>query len=152
MICGVLLNTTLVSALTAAAKVAPLLWVSVRFLSDALIPCGLYPRVLVTFTTPALVAFKVSDWVLAALPITAPLMFKLPPAVVSTTSPVKVTPVAEPATLSPKLMAFKPLVLICPAALMLLGAVAVKPPANVNVSVALLPRVRVPVLLNTVAA
>ena len=43
-------------------------------------------------------------------------------------------------------------VLICPAALMLMGAVAVKPPANVNVSVALLPKVKVPVLLNTVAA
>ena len=34
---------------------------------------------------------------------------------------------------------------------MLIGAVAVKPPANVKVSVAWLPNVRVPVLLNTVA-
>ena len=35
---------------------------------------------------------------------------------------------------------------------MLLGAVAVKPPAKVKLSVALLPKVSVPVLLNTVAA
>ncbi len=34
---------------------------------------------------------------------------------------------------------------------MMLGAVAVKPPAKVNVSVALLPKVKLPVLLNTVA-
>ncbi len=97
-------------------------------------------------------AFKVSDWVLAVLPLTAPLMFKVPPAVLSTTSSVKVTPIAEPTVASPKLMAFKPLVLIWPAALMLLGDVAVKPPAKLKVSVALLPTVRVPVLLNTVGA
>ncbi len=100
---------------------------------------------------PALVAFKVNDCVLAVVPLTAPLMFKLPPAVLRTTSSVNVTPVAEPTVASPKLMALKPLVLICPAALMALGAVAVKPPAKLNVSVALLPNVRVPVLLNTVA-
>ncbi len=35
---------------------------------------------------------------------------------------------------------------------MALGAVAVKPPAKVKLSVALLPNVRLPVLLNTVAA
>ena len=107
---------------------------------------------LVTLTVPALVAFKVSDWVLAVLPLTAPLMFKVPPAVLITTSSVKVMAVAEPTTLSPKLMAFKPLVLIWPAALMVLGAVAVKPPAKVKLSVAWLPKVRVPVLLNTVGA
>lgn len=103
----VLLNTTLVSALTADAKVAPLLCVSVRVLRDVA-----WPNVLVTLTMPALVAFKVSDWVFATLPLTAPLMFNAPPAVVRVTSSVNVTPVAEPATLSPKLMAFKPLVLI----------------------------------------
>ncbi len=97
-------------------------------------------------------AFKVSDWVLTVLPLTAPLMFNVPPAVLSVTSSVNVTPVAEPTTASPKLIAFKPLVLICPAALMLIGDVAVKPPANVKLSVAWLPKVRVPVLLNTVAA
>ena len=84
--------------------------------------------------------------------MTAPLMFKVPPAVLRTTSSVRVTLVAEPTTLSPKLMALKPLVLICPAALIPLGAVAVKPPAKVKVSVAWLPNVRVPVLLNTVGA
>ncbi len=105
---------------------------------------------LVTLTAPALVALKVSDCVLAMVPLTAPLMFRLPPAVLSTTSSVRVTPVAEPTTLSPKLMALRPAVLICPAALMLLGAVAVKPPAKLNMSGALLPMVRVPVLLNTV--
>ena len=97
-------------------------------------------------------AFKVSDWVLAVLPLTAPLMFNVPPAVVRITSSVKVTPVAEPTVKSPKLIAFKPLVLICPAALMFVGDVAVKPPAKVRLSVAWLPKVRVPVLLNTVAA
>ncbi len=102
-------------------------------------------------TLPALVAFKVKDCVLAVVPLTAPLMFKLPPAVVSVTSSVRVTPVAEPATLSPKLMTFKPLVLICPAALMFEEAVAVKPPTNVKLSVAWLPKVRVPVLMNSVA-
>ncbi len=132
--------------MTADAKVAPLLCVSVRFLRDVV-----WPTELVTLTVPALVAFKVNDCVLAVVPLTAPLMFKAPPAVLSTTSSGSVTPVAEPTTLSPKLMAFKPLVLICPAALMLLGAVAVKPPANVKLSVAWLPNVRVPVLLNTVA-
>ena len=140
-----LLNTTLVSALTLDAKVAPLTCVSVSVLRDVF-----WPNVLVTLTLPALVAFKVSDWVLAEVPLTAPLMFKLPPAVVSTTSSVRVIVVAEPTTLSPKLMAFKPLVLIWPAALMALGAVAVRPPAKVKLSVALLPKVRVPVLLNTV--
>ncbi len=107
---------------------------------------------LVTLTVPALVAFKVNDCVLAVVPLTAPLMFKLPPAVLRTTSSVNVTPVAEPTVASPKLMALKPLVLICPAALMVLGDVAVKPPAKLKVSVALLPNVRVPVLLNTVGA
>ena len=143
----VLPNTTLVSAFTVDAKVAPLLFVSVSVLRDVV-----WPNVLVTLTVPALVAFKVIDCVLAVVPLTAPLMFKLPPAVVSTTSSVRVMGVAEPITLSPKLMALRPLVLICPAALMLLGAVAVKPPAKLKLSVALLPRVRVPVLLNTVAA
>ena len=97
-------------------------------------------------------AFKVSDWVSAVLPLTAPLMFKAPPAVVRVTSSVNVTPVAEPTTASPKLITPTPLVLICPAALMALGDVAVRPPAKVNTSLALLPKVRVPVLLNTVAA
>ncbi len=137
--------------MTADANVAPLLWVSVSVLSDVFCPSVLCPSVLVTLTTPVLVAFKVNDWVLAALPLTAPLMFKLPPAVLRTTWSVNVTPVAEPADASPKLMAFKPLVLICPAALIALGDVAVKPPANVKLSVAWLPNVRVPVLLNTVA-
>ncbi len=113
--------------MTADANVAPLLFVSVKVLRDVV-----WPNVLVTLTLPALVAFKVSDWVLAVVPLTAPLMFKLPPAVLITTSSVRVTPVAEPVTLSPKLIAFKPLVLICPAALMPLGEVAVKPPAKVN--------------------
>ena len=93
--------------MTGSAKVAPLLFVSVRVLRDVVCP-----KVLVTLTVPALVAFKVNDCVLAVVPLTAPLMFKLPPAVVSTTSSVRVTSVAEPTTLSPKLMAFKPLVLI----------------------------------------
>ncbi len=132
--------------MTADAKVAPLLCVRVSVLSEVVCP-----KVLVTLTVPALVAFKVNDCVLAVVPLTVPLMFKVPPAVLRTTSSVSVTPVAEPTTLSPKLMAFKPLVLICPAALMLLGAVAVKPPAKLKVSVAPLPKVRVPVLLNTVA-
>ncbi len=133
--------------MTAAANVAPLLFVSVSVLRDVV-----WPSELVTLTVPALVAFKVRDCVLAVVPLTAPLMFKLPPAVESVTSSVNVTPVAEPTVASPKLMAFKPLVLICPAALMLIGDVAVKPPAKVKLSVAWLPNVRVPVLLNTVAA
>ena len=133
--------------MTADTKVAPLLWVRVRVLSDVV-----WPKVLVTLTVPALVAFKVSDCVLAVVPLTAPLMFKVPPAVVSVTSSVNVTPVAEPTVASPKLIAFEPLVLICPAALMALGDVAVRPPAKVIMSVAWLPKVRVPVLLNTVAA
>ncbi len=95
-------------------------------------------------------AFKVNDCVLAVLPLTSPLMFKLPPEVLSTTSSVRVTPVAEPTTVSPKLMTPTPLVLIWPARLMALGDVAVKPPAKLNTSLALLPKVRVPVLLNTV--
>ena len=93
--------------MTADAKVAPLLCVSVSVLRDVV-----WPTVLVTLTVPEFVAFRVSDCVLAVVPLTAPLMFKLPPAVLSTTSSVNVTPVAEPITLSPKLMAFKPLVLI----------------------------------------
>ncbi len=133
--------------MTADAKVAPLLWMSVRVLSDVV-----WPNVLLTLTAPALVAFKVSDWVSAVVPLTAPLMFSAPPAVVRVTSSVKVTPVAEPTVASPKLIAFEPLVLICPAALMALGDVAVRPPAKLKLSVAWLPKVRVPVLLNTVAA
>ncbi len=103
----VLLNTTLVSALTAAANLAPLLVVRVSVWRDVV-----WPNVLVTLTLPALVAFKVSDWVLAVVPLTAPLMFKLPPAVLSTTSSVRVTPVAEPTVASPRLMMPTPLVLI----------------------------------------
>ena len=133
--------------MTDDANVAPLLCVSVSVLSEVV-----WPSVLVTLTAPALVAFKVSDCVLAVVPLTAPLMFKVPPAVVRTTSSVKVTPVAEPTVASPKLIAFKPLVLICPAALMPLGDVAVSPPAKLNTSLALLPKVRLPVLLNTVGA
>ncbi len=133
--------------MTLDVKVAPLLCVSVSVLSEVVCP-----TVLVTLTVPALVAFKVSDCVLAMVPLTAPLMFKLPPAVVSVTSSVNVTPVAEPTVASPKLITPTPLVLICPAALMLLGAVAVKPAAKVKLSVALLPKVKMPVLLNTVAA
>ncbi len=107
---------------------------------------------LVTLTVPALVAFKVNDCVLAVVPLTAPLMFKAPPVVVRVTSSVRVTPVAEPTVASPKLITPTPLVLICPAALIELGEVAVKPPAKVKLSDALLPKVSVPVLLNTVAA
>ncbi len=103
----VLFNTTLVSALTVDAKVAPLLFVSVSVLRDVV-----WPTVLVTLTVPALVAFKVNDCELAVVPLTAPLMFRAPPAVVRATSSVNVTPVAEPTAASPKLMAFKPLVLI----------------------------------------
>ncbi len=104
-----------------------MLFVSVNVLSEVV-----WPKVLVTLTVPALVAFKVSDWVLAALPLTAPLMFNVPPAVVRVTSSVNVTPVAEPIVASPKWITPAPLVLICPAELMLLGDVAVKPPANVK--------------------
>ncbi len=93
--------------MTLDAKVAPLLCVSVSVLRDVV-----WPNVLVTLTVPALVAFKVSDCVLAVVPLTAPLMFKVPPEVLSTTSSVNVTPVAEPTTLSPKLMAVRPAVLI----------------------------------------
>ena len=142
-----LLNTTLVSVLTAASNVAPLLFVRVRVLRDVV-----WPNVLVTLTVPALVAFNVNDCVLAVVPLTAPLMFKVPPAVVRVTSSVTVTPVAEPTVVSPRLMMPTPVVLICPATLMALGAVAVKPPAKVKLSVALLPKVKLPVLLNTVAA
>ncbi len=124
-----------------------MLFVSVNVLSEVV-----WPKVLVTLTVPALVAFKVSDWVLAVLPLTAPLMFNVPPAVVRITSSVKVTPVAAPIVASPKLITPAPLVLICPAALMLIGDVAVSPPAKLNTSLALLPKVRVPVLLNTVGA
>ncbi len=67
---------------------------------------------LVTLTVPTLVAFKVNDCVLAVVPLTVPLMFKLPPAVLRTTSSVRVTPVAEPTVASPRLMMPTPLVLI----------------------------------------
>ncbi len=93
--------------MTLDVKVAPLLFVSVSVLSEVVCP-----TVLVTLTVPALVAFKVSDCVLAMVPLTAPLMFKLPPAVVSVTSSVNVTPVAEPTVASPKLITPTPLVLI----------------------------------------
>ena len=80
MLCpaAVLLNTTLVAAVTPDVNVAPLLFVSVRVLREVVCP-----TVLVTLTVPALVAFKVSDWVSVVLPLIAPLMFRLPPAVVS---------------------------------------------------------------------
>ncbi len=79
------------------------------------------------------------------MPSTVPLNFKLPlPALKVVVAP-KVTG-AEPRVM------LVLVVLICPAALMALGDVAVKPPANVKLSVAWLPKVRVPVLLNTVAA
>ena len=93
--------------MTGDAKVAPLLFVSVNVLSEVV-----WPKVLVTLTVPALVTFKVNDCVLAVVPLTAPLIFKLPPAVVRTTSSVNVTPVGEPTVASPKLITPTPLVLI----------------------------------------
>ncbi len=90
-------------------------------------------------TTPVLLSCKLK------VPSTVPLSSKLPRPVLKVVSAVKATGAV------PRVMlAF--VVLICPAALMFVGAVAVKPPAKVRLSVAWLPKVRVPVLLNTVAA
>ena len=81
------------------------------------------------------------------MPFTAPPTVSMPPAVVSLVSSVKVTAVLA----SPKLMAAAPLVLMRPAILMALAAVAVTPPAKLNVSVAALPSVKLPVFKKLVA-
>ena len=79
-------NTTAVSALTVPVKVAPLLLTKVSVLSDA--PCPTLPT---TLTTPVLPALSVSDWVLAALPVTVPPNVKSAPAVLRVRSPVSVS-------------------------------------------------------------
>ena len=134
-------NTTLVPVVTALLNVAPLLFVSVSVLSDVL-----WPTAPVTLTAPVLLASKVNDWVLAVVPFTAPSTCNAPPAVVSHTSSAKVNAVV----LSPKVSTPTPLVLMWPAALMALGAVAVKPPAKLSASAAALPKVKLPVFKNVV--
>ena len=74
------LNTTLVPVVTALLNVAPLLLVNVKVLSDVVCPTA--P---VTLTAPVVPAFKLSDSVLAVVPLTAPPKVKLPPAVVRAT-------------------------------------------------------------------
>jgi hypothetical protein len=135
------LNTTLVPALTALLNVAPWLFVSVRVLSDLV-----WPTVPVTLTAPVLLAFKANDWVLAVLPFTAPSTCNAPPAEVNHTSSARVNAVL----LSPTVSTPAPLVLMWPAALMALGAVAVKPPAKLSASVEALPKVKLPVFKNVV--
>ena len=129
------------STLTALLKVAPWLLVRVKVLSDVV-----WPTAPVTLTVPVLLASKVSDCVLAVVPLTAPPTFNAPPAVLSHTSSAKVNAVL----LSPKVMAPAPLVLMWPAALMALDAVAVRPPAKLKVSAAASPKVKLPVFKNVV--
>ena len=69
-----------------------------------------------------------------------------PPEVLRVRSPVRVSGVLA----SPKLMAVF-VVAMVPAALIAAGAVAMRPPVNVNVSVAALPRTRLPVFKKLVA-
>ena len=57
-------NTTAVSAVTGPLKLAPLLWVSVKVLSDLTLP--IEPE---TNTVPPLPAFSVTDWLLLAIPL-----------------------------------------------------------------------------------
>ena len=131
----VLLSTTAVAAVTGALKVAPSLWVSVRVWSDAL-----WPIEPVTLTAPAAPAFKVSDWLLALVPLTAPLRVKAPPAVLS----VKWLFNTNGVLLSPKVMAVLT-VLTVPPKLRLLGAVTTKPLSKVKTSEAESPSVKMPV-------
>lgn len=132
----VLFSTTLVSAFTSLLKLAPLLLVTVKVLS------GVFkPTVPPTVMAPVLPAFKVSDCVFASVPSTAPPIVKAAPPVVSDTSFVNVTTVL----LSPKVIVAAPLVLIWPAVLMLLGAVAVKPPVKLKLSPTKLPNFKAPV-------
>ena len=135
------LNTTLVPVVTALLNVAPLLLVKVKVLSEVVCPTA--P---VTLTVPVVPAFKLSDSVLAVLPLTEPPKVKLPPAVWRATSAVSVSAVS----LSPKLMAAL-VVPKVPAVLMAAGAVAVRPPAKVNVSPTALPNTKLPVFKNVVA-
>ena len=81
------------------------------------------------------------------LPWTAPPSVSAPPAVVSQVSSVKVKPVFA----SPKDMTPAPLELMRPATLIALGALAVKPPAKLKVSVAASPSVKLPVFKKVVA-
>lgn len=136
-------NTTLVLALTSPLNVAPLLCTKVNVFKGVT-----KPTVLATFNAPVAVASMVSDWASAVEPSTAPPNVNAAPPVVNHAWSVNV--MAVPA--SPRLITPAPLVLICPAMLMWLGAVAVKPPVKINVSVAASPKVKVPVLLNTVLA
>lgn len=127
--------------MTWPVKVAPWLFTKVKVFNGVMAP--IEPN---TLTVPALVALSVSDWPSAAVPSIHPPTCNAPPAVVSQTWSVRVMPVLA----SPKVIMPAPLVLMCPAAWMPLGAVAVKPPAKLNVSEAESPKVRLPVWLNTV--
>ena len=144
MVCPavVSLNTTAVSAVTGALKVAPSLWLRVSVLSEVV-----WPKAPVTLTAPVEPAFKVNDWVLARVPLSAPLMFKAPPAVLSVTSSCNTSAVL----LSPKVMTAW-VVATVPPMLRLLGAVTTKPPSKAKLSVAASPKVKVPVFKNVVAA
>ena len=114
---------------------------SVKVLSDVA-----WPIAPVTPTVPAAPPFKVSDWVLAMVPFTAPLMAMAPPAVLSVRSLFNTSAVL----LSPKVMAVL-VVLTVPPKLSALGAVATKPPSNANTSADELPNVKVPVFRKFVA-
>ena len=100
----------------------------------------------VTSTRPDAPAFKLSDWVLALVPLTAPLIARAPPAVVS----VRWSFSTSAVLLSPKVMAVL-VVPTVPPRLRTLGAAATKPPSNARLSLAASPSVKLPVFKKVVA-
>ncbi len=108
-------------------------------LVDKLVNAAVCPMAPFKVTMPVLLSCKLK------VPSTVPLSSKLPMPALKVVSSVRAT-----GAVPREMLAL--VVLICPAALMFVGDVAVKPPAKVRLSVAWLPKVRVPVLLNTVAA
>ena len=100
----------------------------------------------VTSTRPDAPAFKVSDWVLAVLPLTAPLIVNAPLPVRSVKSSFNTSAVS----LSPRVMAVL-LVPTVPPKLRPLGAAATKPPSKARLSLAALPNVTLPVFKKVVA-
>ena len=99
-----------------------------------------------TLMAPVLPAFRVNDSVLLVVPLIVPPKVNPPPEVLRVRSPVRVSGVLA----SPKLMAVF-VVAMVPAALIAAGAVAMRPPENVKVSVDELPSTRLPVFRNVVA-
>ncbi len=137
---------------TAPVKVAPLEFVTVKVAGGVATP--IVP-VAAKVIAPAVPASNVKLCVLATVPSTAPFTAIAPPNGLPPLFVVSIIDVV-PARVTP--VPASPMVIVSaelrtwPLSVTPLGAVAVKPPSNNNISPATLPKVRAPVLVKSTAA